>query len=140
MTQGDGLDKGKIVVDRAITNDKAEEQRLIVVHRARFLQQLLGNVPESIMHVNKKLVRIERDMDAMQKLQPELTLHFTDGSIHYADAVIGADGIHSYVRGHILGESHPATKPVYAGWWDCRNLVPIQRGIKKHWVKVCGSE
>ena len=73
------------------------------------------------MHVNKKLVNVDDAKDG------GINLNFQDGSIEHADALIGADGIHGYVRQHILGAAHPATGPVFAGWWDCRNLVPYEK-------------
>lgn len=88
-------------------------------------------MPASAMRVNKKLVRIEHTGSSIDSIQEALMLHFSDGSHDEVDAVIGADGIHGYVRGFILGEDNPATKPVYAGWWDTRNLVKINDGIEK---------
>ena len=72
------------------------------------------------MHVDKKLVNFENAEDG------GINLHFQDCSIEHADALIGADGINGYVRQYILGAAHLATEPVFAGWWDCRNLVPCE--------------
>jgi salicylate hydroxylase len=89
-----------------------------VVHRAEFLAELPKPVPKHLMHTSKKLVAVSTTDDGA------LTLSFEDGTTEPADALIGADGIHSFVRKHILGKDHPAAEPVFAGWWDCRNLVP----------------
>ena len=48
------------------------------------------------MHFEKRLVRIEDRPD-----QP-IVAHFADGSSAEGDFLIGADGVHSAVRGHVL--------------------------------------
>jgi len=92
----------------------------MVVHRAEFLVELLKPVPKEVMHTSKKLVGVTATDD------DSLLLRFEDGTTEPADALIGADGIHSYVRKQIRGD-HPAAEPVFAGWWDCRNLVPFEK-------------
>jgi salicylate hydroxylase len=94
------------------------------VHRAAFLKELLEPVPRENMHASKKIVEIKEAEDG------GVLLHFKDGSKEHFDALIGADGIHGYARQHILGAGHPALKPVFAGFWDCRFLVPIERARK----------
>lgn len=99
------------------------------MHRAEFLAELLKPVPKHLMHTSKKLVAVSTTDDGA------LTLSFKDGTTGPADALIGADGIHSFVRKHILGIDHPAAEPVFAGWWDCRNLVPCEKA-----KQVLGTE
>lgn len=74
-----------------------------------------------MMHTSKKLTQVS------QLSTGELELYFKDGSAEIVDALIGADGIHGYVREYVLGADHPATKPSFGGFWDCRALVPIER-------------
>jgi 2-polyprenyl-6-methoxyphenol hydroxylase-like FAD-dependent oxidoreductase len=50
------------------------------------------------MHFEKRLARIEDRAD-----QP-IVAYFTDGSSAEGDLVIGADGVHSAVRGHVVPE------------------------------------
>nr|QJQ82466.1 PesA [Pestalotiopsis humus] len=95
----------------------------IVVHRASILRELLAPLPKHILHANKKLATIRQDSD-------KIDLEFSDGMTEQFDAVIGADGIFSTVRQHVLedaGKNHDATP---AGFWDCRNLVPFNRAKK----------
>ena len=80
------------------------------------------------MSTSKKLVGIT-PLDAVAGGGVEL--RFQDDSIERADALIGADGIFGFVRKYVLGADDPATEPVYAGWWDCRNLVPMQKAKEK---------
>jgi flavin-dependent dehydrogenase len=44
-----------------------------------------------------------------------------------ADVVLGADGVHSSVRKHVLGESHPALRPQFTGAVAYRGIVPMIR-------------
>jgi salicylate hydroxylase len=92
-----------------------------VTHRAALLSELLKSVNEKSKHTNKKVVKIE-EVD-----NGGVVIHFTDKSTFSADAVIGADGVRGFVRGHILGPNHPATAAKKARLWDCRILVPIAK-------------
>ena len=62
---------------------------------------------------------------------PGMTLHFADGTTAFADTVIGADGIHSAVRLHIVGETHPTAKPVFSGAVAYRGLVSMDAATEK---------
>lgn len=68
-------------------------------HRAHLHEALLGYVPQSAIHLNKKIVDI--------KASPELpvTIFFEDGTTATADICLGADGIHSVSRARILALS-----------------------------------
>jgi salicylate hydroxylase len=82
---------------------------------------LLKAIPKEMMHTSKKLVKIDSVATG------EILLSFQDGSKEYVDALIGADGVHGYVREYVLGAGHPALNPTFAGFWDCRSLVPIEK-------------
>jgi salicylate hydroxylase len=101
-----------------------DEDQSLNVHRASLLSELLKPVPKEFLHTNKKLVKIEEAEEG------GVFLHFLDGTKENADAIIGADGIHGYVREYILGHESPALKPTFAGFWDCRMLVPIEKARK----------
>ena len=58
-----------------------------------------------------------------------MKLIFKDGTAATADCVIGADGIHSPCREHILG-SKEAAKPVFSGTVAYRSLVPMDEAIE----------
>ncbi|KAI1379042.1 salicylate hydroxylase [Hypoxylon crocopeplum] len=95
----------------------------LAVHRASLLQGLLAPLPQSILHASKKLVAInKRGEEEIEKIE----LVFQDGDIAEFDAVIGADGIFSFVRENVLqGPKNHGPSP--AGFWDCRNLVPFEK-------------
>jgi 6-hydroxynicotinate 3-monooxygenase len=72
----------------------------ISLHRADLHTALLSINPPEIIHLNKKLTGLERTADGVQ-------LAFDDGSRAKADAVIGADGVHSKVLEIIFGVGEP---------------------------------
>ncbi|KAH8597903.1 salicylate hydroxylase [Bisporella sp. PMI_857] len=100
--------------------EMAKEKQSLVVHRAAFLDGLLRPVPAGTLHANKRLTELSENEDG------KVTIRFEDGSHEVFDGVIGADGIHSIIRQYILGD-HPASLPYFAGFWDCRFLVSIEK-------------
>ena len=93
------------------------------VHRAHFLDELVKLVPAQRAHFNKRVESIE-DLEGR-----EVVMHFKDGTTASADAVIGADGIHSHVREYLLGKE--AAAPVFAESIAYRGLVSMDAGIEK---------
>src|SRR5579863_8769970 len=75
----------------------------LCMHRADLHNALAAVVPEDIVHLDKKLVGLEQRAG-------QVTLAFADGACAQADAVIGADGVHSVVRDIILGPDQPIHK------------------------------
>ncbi|KAI1272727.1 hypothetical protein F5Y07DRAFT_378971 [Xylaria sp. FL0933] len=101
-------------------DDVVQGKRLTsIVHRADFLQELLADTPRSRMHASKKLLRIDG--------KGPLILHFTDGTTHECDILVGADGIHSVVRKLVLGENDPAASPRNSGAWFLMTLQPFDK-------------
>lgn len=72
----------------------------LLMHRGDLHDALASIVPDEIVHLNKKLVGLERS-------RTDVTLRFADGGRARADAVIGADGVHSVVREILLGPEQP---------------------------------
>ena len=91
------------------------------VHRAKFLDELVKAVPSERCHFGKRLETIEEGKTATDPI----TLHFKDGTSTKTDAVIGADGIHSTVRKHILGKDNPATYPTFSGCTSYRGMASM---------------
>lgn len=89
------------------------------VHRAKFLDEFVALVPKEICHFGKRLEQIEEDETSGVKL------HFKDGTTATADAVIGADGVHSIIRTHLLGIDHPATNALFT------NSVAYRGNVKQ---------
>jgi len=75
----------------------------LCMHRADLHDALASVLPGDIIHLNKKLVGLEHSGG-------QVTLAFADGSKAKADAVVGADGVHSVVRDLIVGPDAPLHK------------------------------
>jgi salicylate hydroxylase/6-hydroxynicotinate 3-monooxygenase len=72
----------------------------LCMHRAVLHEALRSVLPASIIHLNKKL-------EGLVQNGGPVTLSFSDGTEAEADAVIGADGVHSAVREIIIGPDKP---------------------------------
>src|SRR6201997_5408204 len=72
----------------------------LCMHRADGHEALTSIVPSEVIHLNKKLVALEQNGGPV-------TLSFADGTTATADAVVGADGVHSIVRDIIIGPDKP---------------------------------
>ncbi len=75
----------------------------LCMHRADLHDALASVLPGDIIHLNKKLVGLDQKCG-------QVTLSFADGTTATADAVIGADGVHSIVRDIIVGPDAPLHK------------------------------
>ncbi|KAI1258850.1 salicylate hydroxylase [Xylariaceae sp. FL1019] len=89
----------------------------ISVPRAALLKELLSQLPQDMLHANMRLTRM--DPDAIGA-----TLTFDNGTMSHFDAVIGADGINSFVRGYVVSEQEHRSSP--AGFWDHLAFVPVE--------------
>jgi 2-polyprenyl-6-methoxyphenol hydroxylase-like FAD-dependent oxidoreductase len=75
----------------------------LCMHRADLHQALASAVPADTIHLGKKLVGLDQKSG-------QVTLAFADGTRATADAVIGADGVHSLVRDIVVGPDAPLHK------------------------------
>ncbi|MGB2598683.1 MAG: FAD-dependent monooxygenase, partial [Pseudolabrys sp.] len=75
----------------------------LCMHRADLHDALASAVPAEIVHLGKKLVGLDQ-------AGGQVTLRFEDGTSVNADAVIGADGVHSIVRDIVVGPDEPIHK------------------------------
>ena len=85
----------------------------LCMHRADLHDSLASVVPAERIHLNKKLTGLDQSGNGV-------TLSFADGSQAQADAVIGADGVHSLVREILLGPD----KPIHKGRIAYRGVFP----------------
>lgn len=98
------------------------------VHRAKFLNALVAFVPSGCAHFDKRLVDIENKTGN----GGSLILKFKDGTAAEADAIIGADGIHSRTRDHVLDDVPEKEKYQlsYSGAVLYRNLIPMEKVVE----------
>ncbi len=92
-------DSGEVIVELPMPESRYNAPYLCM-HRGDLHEALLSVNDASTIHLNKRLVDIEQ-------AEEQVTLVFEDGTRHVADAVIGADGLHSVVRKLILGPENP---------------------------------
>ena len=115
-------------VTGAVTNDHplgdAVEARYgapyLTLHRGDLHAALAAIVPADCIHMGRQLARIAAD-------GPQVALAFADGSEIVADAVIGADGVHSLVRAYVLAPTSVADRPRLTGRVAYRTTFPAAR-------------
>ena len=101
----------------------------LCMHRGDLHEALLSVLPPEIVHLNKKLVGLDQK-------DGRVTLSFADGTTATADAVVGADGVHSLVREIIIGPDKPIHKGriAYRGVFDAARMPgPIAASRTKWW-------
>jgi len=109
----------------------AIEQRFgapdVSLHRAELHAALISINPPDIFHLNRKLVGFDR-------AGSRLRLTFADGSHTEADAVIGADGVHSTVLEIVFGIGEPRFTGQVAYRSTYRSaLLPIEIDDRVKW-------
>lgn len=72
----------------------------LLLHRGDLHAALVSAVPEERIHLDKTLLDLEPSAAGV-------SMRFADGSTAQADALIGADGVHSRVREWLLGPEEP---------------------------------
>ncbi|GAB3975335.1 FAD-dependent monooxygenase [Actinoallomurus acanthiterrae] len=88
-------------------------ERTYVLHRADLLDTVREAVPGEWVRLGARCTAVEADPDGA-------LVRFADGSRVQADVVIGADGVHSVVRGAVAEPSPPE----YSGICAFRTIVP----------------
>jgi salicylate hydroxylase/6-hydroxynicotinate 3-monooxygenase len=93
----------------------------LTLHRGDLHDALASIVPADCVHLGKKLV-------AIKARGARIELNFADGTEVEADAVIGADGVHSLIRDYVAGPEQPR----FVGRLAYRTTFPasLLRGVK----------
>ena len=86
------------------------------IHRADLIQVLADALPAANVHLGHRLTAL---VDQGSRVEAE----FEDGQRIVADALVGADGIHSTVRHFLFGPENPR----FTGCACYRGLVPADR-------------
>jgi 6-hydroxynicotinate 3-monooxygenase len=88
----------------------------LLLHRGDLHNVLAAAVPAAVIRFNHKLAGIEQS-------RTTVTMSFANGASAHADALVGADGIHSLVREMMLGPD----KPRFTGRVAYRTTYPASR-------------
>ncbi|MGY1634052.1 FAD-dependent monooxygenase [Geodermatophilus sp. SYSU D01186] len=102
--------------DLAGSCERLYGERTYTLHRADLLRAIGSAVPADRVRLGARCTSVAVDGDAV-------VVSFADGTSTEADVVIGADGVHSTVRG-VVTEPSPAT---YSGLSAFRAIVPADR-------------
>lgn len=111
-------DSGRTTSDLPLGDDV--ERRFgapyLFLHRADLHAALASVVPAEAVRLNARVTGITQDPAGV-------TLRFADGSEVRADVVIGADGVHSFIRERVIGPE----KPRFTGRVAYRATYPAAR-------------
>ncbi|TFY80957.1 hypothetical protein EWM64_g3057 [Hericium alpestre] len=94
------------------------------IHRASFLDALVKFIDPRVTptHFNKRCT----DISVSGAERSPIVLHFSDGTTHETDFVIGADGIKSSVRDFVVHGSSTPYVPTFTNTVAYRGLVSIE--------------
>ncbi|KAF7514777.1 hypothetical protein G7054_g15010 [Neopestalotiopsis clavispora] len=113
------------------------------IARSDLLDGFWSLLPKETVVFGKKLAAIT-EKQATGKEGPDqrdmVSITFTDGTKAEADVLIGADGVHSLTRSHLLGADHPATAPKnHDNWVVYRTMVSMDEARRCIDDKWCGT-
>lgn len=87
-----------------------------VIHRADLQNLLLDTVTEygSLIRIDHKA-----EIDSYRQSNDQVSLVTTDGMTYHGSALVGADGLHSRIRGQMLADG----PPLFSGYIAWRSLI-----------------
>jgi 2-polyprenyl-6-methoxyphenol hydroxylase-like FAD-dependent oxidoreductase len=95
---------------------------IIGIHRATLHEILLDRAGRDNLHLGRSATRYEVTESGVR-------VHFSDSSVVEADALIGADGIHSICREQLVGDG----EPIYSGYFCWRGIAPSSGALPNGW-------
>jgi 6-hydroxynicotinate 3-monooxygenase len=100
----------------------------LLLHRGDLHAAIASIVPRQLIHLNKRLVGLERVKDGV-------TLLFADGAHRTVDALVGADGVHSLVREILFGPEQPrfTGRVAYRTTFPTAHLSKLDIGDNTKW-------
>ena len=101
-----------------------------MVHRGDLHQVLLSAFTQR----SRRPVRLNARVTSAHSHDKGVTFELHDGTVHHAEALIAADGVHSVLREQLQGED----KAQFTGLLAWRGLVPMDR-IAAHLQKPVGT-
>jgi salicylate hydroxylase len=108
-----------LVAGHLISSPGGPGQGMSMIHRATFLDELAALLPEGCTSFGKRLQSVEYS-------DGTATLHFADGTMSEARAVIGCDGVKSKVRQSVFGSQ---SRPRFTGKYAYRGLISMAKAV-----------
>jgi salicylate hydroxylase len=112
-------DTGEVIADHPMGRDGSYEAAFGApyygVHRVALLGALADRVGREGLNLGRRCVGVDERGSGVE-------LRFADGSTAAADVLVGADGVHSVIRPHVVGP----VRGRYSGTVGYRGLVPVE--------------
>jgi 2-polyprenyl-6-methoxyphenol hydroxylase-like FAD-dependent oxidoreductase len=112
-------DTGEVIADHPMGRDGTYEATFggpyYGVHRVALLAALADRLGDEGLYLGHRCVDVDERRSGAQ-------LRFADGTSADADVIVGADGVHSVVRPHVVGP----VRGRYSGTVGYRGLVPVE--------------
>ena len=112
------LESGRLLISRPLGDEALARYGAPAyqIHRGDLLDVLVGALPAGIIRTGARVVAVEQDDESA-------TVRLESGEIIRADAVVGADGIHSTLREALFGRQDTR----FANLLSWRALIPAER-------------
>ncbi len=105
----------------------------LALHRADLQKILYDALPDGTVRLNSELVGLKHEPEGV-------VARFSDGREEGGDLLVGSDGLHSVVRGEVLGGAPPR----YAGFTAWRGIIEDAEGVVREGAGLnvwgCGTE
>lgn len=100
---------------------------VVAIHRARLHDLLLQALPPGTVELGVDVVGYESGRDrGADVVADAVTVRCADGAAIETDLLVGADGLRSKVRQHLVGDG----EPIYAGYTSWRGVALSQGGLQ----------
>lgn len=118
-----------VAIGEMTTSDASGQYHTLGLHRADLIEVLAGALPQDVVRTGHRLA-------ALEERGTTVRLEFENGATEDFDAVIGADGIHSVVRGFATEPSHPLSSGsiAYRGLVRAEQVPDWPAGIAQLWM------
>ncbi|ESK92134.1 salicylate hydroxylase [Moniliophthora roreri MCA 2997] len=122
-----GAEPHEVIFDYEASMVNPEQQMGVGIYRPAFLDAVIELLDPTITHFHKRCTALSSSENG------QTVIHFSDGTSHEADVVIGADGVRSVARDFVIGKCFPRPL-VFTNTAAYRSLVPyedlVRAGIK----------
>jgi len=119
---------GKLRADVRLSPDVEREYGggFIGLLRWGLYKRMIDALPAGVLRLGRNLTTITDSDDEVQ-------LDFADGSTEFADVVVGADGLHSFVRKHLWGDAPIREQMLHlVGGYIFLDTPPPGEGVVAH--------